>query len=277
MSLFEYNGKKLDLSRPAVMGVLNVTDDSFYDGGRYPDVASQVGQAGRMLSEGAAIIDIGAVSTRPGASEAEEEEELLRVMPALQAILREFPHCLVSVDTFRPSIARTAAENGAFMINDIYGGLYDPGMLPLIAELNIPYVIMHMKGNPANMQDDPQYGDVVAEISYFFDAQLRKLQALGFHKVILDPGFGFGKTTGHNFEILSRFGEFDHHGYPLMAGFSRKSMINRILGTDPDTALNGTTVLNTIALLKGASLLRVHDVKEAVEAVKLTEKLITES
>ncbi len=273
MEFLEFNGLKLDLTTPAVMGILNVTPDSFYDGGYFPDLASQVEQAGRMLEEGAAVIDIGAVSTRPGAAEVEEEDELLRVMPAVQAILKAYPGCLVSVDTFRPSIARIAAENGAFMINDIYGGMYSSDMLPTVAGLNIPYVLMHMKGTPATMQDDPQYGDVVAEISYFFDVQVRKLEALGFHKIILDPGFGFGKTRSHNFEILSRFAEFSHHGYPLLAGMSRKAMIWRTLGIHPEAALNGTTVLNTIALLNGARILRVHDVKEAVETVKLIGEL----
>jgi dihydropteroate synthase len=273
MARFEFNGKKLDLSRPLVMGILNVSPDSFYDGGKYPDLATQVEQAGRMLNEGAAIIDIGGISTRPGAPEVDVEEELLRVMPALKVILRVYPDCLVSVDTFRPTVAKIAAENGAFMINDIFGGMYDNEMLPLIARLGMPYVIMHMKGTPQNMQDDPRYGDVVAEISYFFDAQIRKLEELGFRKLILDPGFGFGKTIGHNFEILSRFSEFTYHGYPLMAGLSRKSMVSRVLGTDPADTLNGTTVLNTVALLKGASILRVHDVKEALEAVKLTGRV----
>jgi dihydropteroate synthase len=273
MARYEFNGKQLDLSHPVVMGILNVSPDSFYDGGKYPDLATQVEQAGRMLDAGAAIIDIGGISTRPGAPEVDEEDELLRVMPALNIILKIYPDCLVSVDTYRPSIAKTAAEHGAFMINDIYGGMYDPKMLPLIAKLNIPYVVMHMKGSPQNMQADPQYGDVVAEISYFFDAQLRKLEEMGFRKLILDPGFGFGKTIGHNFEVLSRFPEFTYHGYPLMAGLSRKSMISRVLGTDPADTLNGTTVLNTVALLKGASILRVHDVKEAMEAIKLVGRI----
>jgi len=255
------------------MGILNVSPDSFYDGGEYPDIATQVEQAGRMLNEGAAIIDIGGISTRPGAAEVNEEEELLRVIPALKVILRVYPDCLVSVDTFRSSVAKVAAENGAFMINDIFGGMYDDAMLPLVAKLGIPYVVMHMKGTPQNMQDDPRYGDVVAEISYFFDAQIRKLEELGFRKLILDPGFGFGKTIGHNFEILSRLSEFAYHGYPLMAGLSRKSMISRVLGTDPAETLNGTTVLNTVALLKGASILRVHDVKQALEAIKLTGRV----
>lgn len=273
MGSLEFNGLKLDLSIPAVMGILNVTPDSFYDGGFYPDLASQVERAGRMLEEGAAIIDIGAVSTRPGSGEVEEEDELLRVMPVLQAIVRTFPGCRVSVDTFRPEIARIAAENGAFMINDIYGGTFSPEMITTVAGIGIPYVLMHMKGTPQNMQDDPRYGDVVGEISYFFDAQVRKLEELGFRRIILDPGFGFGKTRGHNYEILSRFTEFASHGYPLLAGMSRKAMIWRTLGITPADALNGTTVLNTIALLNGASILRVHDVKEAVEAVKLVKEL----
>lgn len=276
MHIFEYNGKKLDLSRPLVMGIQNLTPDSFFDGGRYPDMSSRLKHVGQMLEEGASIIDLGAISTRPGAADVDEEEELLRVMPVLQAILREYPSCLVSIDTYRPSIARIAAENGAFMINDIYGGMFDETMLPTIASLNIPYILMHMKGTPQTMQIDPRYGDVVAEVSYFFDAQIRKLEEYGFYKIILDPGFGFGKTVDHNYEILSRFGELTHHGYPLLAGFSRKSMINKVLGTEPVAALNGTTILNTIALLKGASILRVHDVKEAMEVIQLTSRISDE-
>lgn len=273
MNELEFNGRKLDLSRPAVMGILNLTPDSFYDGGFYADLDSRVAQAGRMLDEGAAIIDIGGVSTRPGSGEIQEEEEMLRVMPALQAILRAYPECLVSIDTYRSRIAQLAVDNGAFMINDIFGGTGDPEMIPFIASCNVPYVMMHIRGKPLNMQEKPVYGDVVAEISYFFDAQLKKLQDLNFRKTILDPGFGFGKTVEHNFEILRRLGEFFSHGYPLMAGLSRKSMINKVLGTNPSEAKNGTTVLNTIALLKGVSILRVHDVREAVEAVRLVEKL----
>jgi dihydropteroate synthase len=273
MNLIEYKGRKLDLSKPVVMGILNLTPDSFYKESRVSEPTEVVEMAGKMLREGAAILDIGAVSTRPGAAGVAEDEEQLRVMPALRAILRAYPDCLVSVDTYRASVARIAAHMGAFMINDIFGGTFEEAMLPAIADLGIPYVIMHMKGTPQTMQEDPKYGDVVGEIAYFFDRQTSKLSELGFHKIVLDPGFGFGKSVAHNFEILSRLQEFSTPGYPVMAGLSRKSMINKVLGTRPSEALNGTTVLNTIALLNGAQILRVHDVKEAVEAVRLVEEL----
>jgi dihydropteroate synthase len=272
MKTLEYNGRKLDLSKPVVMGILNLTPDSFYEGSRAESSESLVEMAGRMLREGAAILDLGAVSTRPGSAEVDEEEELLRLLPALRTILTAFPDCLVSVDTCRPTVARIASKQGVFMINDIYGGTYDEDMIPAIAALNIPYVIMHMKGTPATMQQNPQYGDVVGEIAYFFEHQVSKLRKYGFRKIVLDPGFGFGKSVSHNFEILSRLEEFVRMGYPVMAGLSRKSMINKVLGTKPPEALNGTTVLNTLALLNGAGILRVHDVKEAVETVKLVEE-----
>lgn len=254
------------------MGILNITPDSFYDGGSYPTLNEQVEQAGRMLEEGAAVIDLGGASTRPGSGEVDEEEELLRVMPALQAILRTFSGCLLSVDTYRASIARHALDNGAFMVNDVTGGTADAGMLSLMASRGAPYVMMHMKGTPKTMQTDPRYGDVTGEISYFFEAQLKRLEEQGYYNTILDPGFGFGKTVAHNFEILRRLDEFAVHGYPLLVGLSRKSMINRVLGTTPAEALNGTSVLNAIALLKGVSILRVHDVREAVETIRLVER-----
>ncbi len=272
MKVLEYNNKKLDISKPIVMGVLNLTPDSFYEGSRAESSDSLVELAGRMLKDGASILDIGGVSTRPGAAEVDEEEELLRLLPALRTLLTAFPECLVSVDTYRPTVARIAAKQGAFMINDIYGGTFDDDMIPAIALLNIPYVVMHMKGVPANMQEDPHYGDVIGEIAYFFEQQVKKLRKFGFRKIVLDPGFGFGKSVAHNFEILARLEEFVNLGYPVMAGLSRKSMINKVLGTRPSEALNGTTVLNTIALLHGAKILRVHDVKEAMETITLVEE-----
>ncbi|MEI7664400.1 MAG: dihydropteroate synthase, partial [Bacteroidota bacterium] len=214
-------------------------------------------------------IDIGAVSTRPGAAVVEESEELERVIPALKTLVREFPDAIFSVDTFRPEVARTAVDNGAGMINDIYGGRFGSGMLDAVATLFVPYVLMHMKGKPETMQDNPVYSDVVAEVTYFFEQQLRQCREKGIRQVIIDPGFGFGKQVEHNFTLLSHLDELRSLGAPVLAGLSRKSMISRVLQTTPENAGNGTTVLNTIALLKGADILRVHDVKEAAEAIRL--------
>lgn len=271
--MIRFSGRALDLEKPVVMGVLNITPDSFYDGGKHESLDQQVAHAGRMLADGASIIDVGAVSTRPGSAGIPEKEELDRLLPVLDKLMETYPGALVSVDTFRPGVARAAAEHGAFMINDIYGGTYDETMAETIARLGIPYVIMHMKGTPADMQVDPIYGDVVAEVAYFLDSRARTLRESGVSNIILDPGFGFGKTPVHNFQLLSRLTELVSLGYPLLAGLSRKSVICRTLGVKPGDALNGTTVLNTIALLNGASILRVHDVREAMEAIRLVEAI----
>ena len=267
-------GKKtIDLSTPVVMGILNLTPDSFYDGGRYPDRDSWLRQTEKMVRDGASIIDVGAVSTRPKAADVEEEAEIERIIPALHLLCNTFPESVFSVDTFRPGVARASVENGATMINDIYGGRFDQGMLDTVASFNVPYVLMHMKGTPATMQENPFYSDVVAEVNYFFEQQLARCREKGVSQVILDPGFGFGKNVIHNFSLLSRLDEFKSAGVPILAGLSRKSMINRVLQLKPEDALNGTTVLNTIALLKGADILRVHDVKEAVEAIRLVKMI----
>ncbi|MFH1296448.1 MAG: dihydropteroate synthase [Bacteroidota bacterium] len=270
MILF-FNGKKLDLSTPRVMGILNLTSDSFFDGGRYTSIDAQLRRVERMLEEGASIIDIGAVSTRPASEEIGESGELNRLVPSLKAIRHHFPACFLSIDTYHSLVARKAADLGADMINDIYGGRFDNDMLNTIARLGIPYILMHMKGTPDTMQQNPEYQDVVAEIAYFFQQQTEKLRGLGASQVLIDPGFGFGKTVGHNFEIMYRLREFACLGYPLVVGLSRKSMIQKTLNVNALEALNGSTVLHTIALLNGANILRVHDVKEAVEAVKLVE------
>ena len=283
--VFEYNGKKLDFSVPRVMGIVNVTTDSFYDGGwhrdlavgrlddlaigRLSDLGIWRGRVEEMIVEGAYIIDIGAVSTRPGAKEVNWEEEKRRIYPVIKEIRRAFPEVIISVDTYRAEIARMAAGEGADMINDISGGTFDPLMHSFIANTKIPYVIMHIQGTPQTMQHNPEYKDVVKDVKDFLLKQVSKLQAAGHHKIIIDPGFGFGKTVEHNYQLLSHLDELVNTGYPVLAGFSRKSMINRVLETKPAEALNGTSVLNTIALMKGASILRVHDVKEAAEAVKL--------
>ena len=261
--------KELDLSTPVVMGILNLTPDSFFDGGEFLSIGDQLHHVEKMLHDGASIIDVGAVSTRPGAGEVDEMEELRRLLPSVDAILKQFPGCILSVDTYRPQVARTAVEHGASMVNDVYGGHYDEGMFEIVASLKVPYILMHLKGTPATMQDNPAYEDVVAEISCFFESQLKKCRETGLHQVVLDPGFGFGKTMEQNYELLAHLEDFKSLGLPILVGFSRKSMISRILNIHPSEALNGTTVLNTIALMKGADILRVHDVKEAMEAIRL--------
>ncbi len=285
--VFEFNGKKMDFTRPRVMGIVNLTPDSFYRRverwkggkgiGQFSNEALRVGDwegmVGHMLLAGAYMIDLGAVSTRPGAPEVSVEEEERRLLPVLKEIRKKFPDAILSIDTFRAEIARIAASEGADMINDISGGTFDEMMIPTVTGLGIPFIVMHIQGTPQNMQMNPQYENVTDDVFSFLLKQANLLESSGHHKFILDPGFGFGKTVEHNFEILRNLDRLVIRGYPVLAGMSRKSMINRVLGTRPDEALNGTTVLNTIALLKGASILRVHDVKEAVEAVNLVEKL----
>jgi dihydropteroate synthase len=264
-------GKILDLSVPAVMGILNVTHDSFFDGGSYITVEKQLKQAERMLNEGASVIDIGAISTRPGSMGVTIESEMEMLLPALKAVRKSFPSAIISADTFRSQVAKAAVDNGADMINDIYGGRFESSMMKTIASLKVPYILMHMKGDPSTMQKDPRYSDVVAETVYFFEKQLELANSEGIINVIIDPGFGFGKTVEHNYKLLSRLDAFQSLGVPVMAGISRKSMAYSVLGLKPADALNATSILNTIALMMGASILRVHDVKEAVEAVKIIE------
>ena len=267
-------GKLLDLSIPKVMGVINITPDSFYKSSRFMDGDEIVKTAAMLLSDGADIIDIGGYSSRPGASEVTSEEEKKRVLKAICLINREFPEAIISIDTFRSEIAREAVSScGALMVNDISGGEADSKMFDVIQELNVPYIMMHMQGIPENMQDNPVYSDVVTEILVWFSSKIVQLQSAGVKDIIIDPGFGFGKTAGHNFEILHRLDDFSISGLPLLVGMSRKSMIWKTLNVSPEEALNGTTVLNTIALMKGADILRVHDVKEAVQAVRLMEMI----
>ncbi len=265
--------KELELSSPVVMGILNLTPDSFFDGGRFSDITTQLHHVDKMLHDGASIIDVGAISTRPGAIDVGEDEELARLIPSIREIMKHFPDCILSVDTFRPEVARVAAAHGACMINDIYGGRYEAGMIETVATLKIPYVLMHMKGTPATMQRDPSYSNVVAEVSYFFENQLKLCREAGIRQVVIDSGFGFGKTVEQNFALLAHLADFGMEGVPILVGLSRKSMINKLLNIDPSEALNGTTVLNTIALINGASILRVHDVKEAMEAIRLVKML----
>ncbi len=270
--LLDCAGIALDLKTPVVMGILNITSDSFYDGGSYLTQTAQLKQTEKMLSEGASIIDIGAVSTRPGADPVSGKEELGRLLPALKALKCYFPKTIFSVDTHLSKVAKASIDNGAGMINDIYGGRFDEKIMKVVSQANIPYVLMHMQGVPADMQINPHYKDVLKEVKDFFLQQLSKFPKT-YHQIILDPGFGFGKSVEHNYRLLAFFDSFREFGYPLMAGISRKSMINRVLHIQPTEALNGSTVLNTVALMKGADILRVHDVKEAMEAIKLVEAL----
>ena len=265
--------KEFGLSTPVVMGILNLTPDSFFDGGKFMTLDAQLRQVERMLKDGASIIDVGALSSRPGSNDAGEAEELLRLIPSISAIVKNFPGCHLSVDTYRPRVARAAVELGACMINDIYGGRFEPGMFETAAALRVPYILMHMKGIPASMQDGPFYTDVVAEVMYFFEKQLSKCRDHGVVQAIIDPGFGFGKSIDHNYALLARLEEFKSVGVPVAVGLSRKSMISRSLNIHASEAMNGTTVLNTIALMKGADILRVHDVKEAHEAIRLVKML----
>lgn len=267
-------GRLLDLSRPRVMGIINLTDDSFYAGSRYTGDEEVMSVASRMLEDGADILDIGGCSTRPGSEEVSEPLERERVCRAAGLILSRFPDAVISVDTYRASVAEAAvAGAGASIINDISGGEMDAGMFPLVAQLNVPYILMHMQGTPATMQADPVYNDVVADILEWFGVRLGWLKAAGVKDIILDPGFGFGKNAGHNFEMLRRLSGFRIAGLPILAGLSRKSIVWKTLGVTPEGALNGTSALNMIALVNGASILRVHDVLEARQVVTLYEKI----
>lgn len=255
------------------MGVLNITPDSFFDGGRNNSVDKALEQARNMLEAGAAILDVGAVSTRPGAAEVGEEEELSRLLPVVKALVAEFPDCIISVDTYRARVAEEAISAGAAIINDISGGELDPAMFETVARLGVPYVLMHMQGTPQTMQQNPQYTNVAAEVLLYLSQKLNVLRGLGVTDIMVDPGFGFGKTTEQNYQLLNNLSDIVMLGYPVLVGVSRKAMINKVLGTSPATALNGTTVVNTLALDRGAAILRVHDVKEAVEATKIYKLL----
>ncbi len=263
----------LDLSSPVVMGILNVTPDSFYDGGRYYLLDKQIAQAEKMISEGAAIIDIGAASTRPYAEEVSEAEELKRLLPALEILVKRFPNIIFSVDTFWASVAEASADLGAGIINDISGGTFDENLLRIVSQKKLTYVLMHIQGTPKNMQQNPQYENVVLEIIKYFQNKIHFLQEIEVNNIILDLGFGFGKTIEHNYIILKKMMEFQEFELPILVGLSRKSMLYKPLNITPQEALNATTAAHTIALLNGAKILRVHDVKEAVEAIKIVAKL----
>lgn len=256
------------------MGILNVTPDSFYDGGRLVTTEDAIRQAERMLGEGATLLDIGGASSRPGAEEVSEAEEMRRVLPAIELILRNFPDTVLSVDTWRASVARTALDAGASIVNDISAGRWDTAMYPTVAEADCPYILMHAQGTPATMQMAPQYDDIVQEELDFFIEEVGRLRAIGVRDIVLDPGFGFGKTVAHNYALLRNLDVFSTVlGLPVLAGISRKSMICKVLGVNPEHALNGTTALHMVALQQGARILRVHDVKEALEVIRLYEQL----
>lgn len=261
-------------SFPMVMGIINATPDSFHAASR-ADVDRALHLAEKMLAEGASILDVGGQSSRPGSQQGSAEEEAARVLPVIAAIHQRFPEALISVDTWRASVAHEAVVSGASLVNDISAGLLDEAMLPTVAALHVPYIAMHMQGTPATMQQAPHFTDVAAEVTHFLSQRLQAAHHAGIADVILDPGFGFGKSTAHNYTLLRELGRLIALGVPVLAGLSRKRMINAVLGTTPEEALNGTTSLNTIALLNGASLLRVHDVKEAVQAVKLVQAYMT--
>jgi dihydropteroate synthase len=266
-------GNLIDLATPKVMGILNITPNSFYDGGKFQEESVVLNQVEKMLNEGATFIDIGAYSSKPNAEFVSEEEELQRILPVVQQIIKQFPDVIVSIDTFRAEVAKQCVLNGAALINDISAGHLDEKMLPTIAELQVPYIMMHMKGNPQTMQSLAHYDDIVKEMIYYFSERIFEARKLGINDLIVDPGFGFAKTLEQNYEVMQKLDIFKQLELPLLVGISRKSMIYKTLETSAQEALNGTTFLNAIALEKGANILRVHDVKEAVEAVKLFEKL----
>lgn len=265
-------GKLLDLLSPKVMGILNITPDSFFDGGKFSKEEQWLLQVEKMIHQGASIIDIGAVSTRPGSQEVDLEMELKRLIPAVKSVSTNFPDVIISIDTWRAKVAEKSVENGAHIINDISGGLFDSNMASTIGSLQVPYIMMHTGGRPDVMQNNPIYEDIVVEMIQFFTHQLRLFRDHGVHDIILDPGLGFGKTVDHNYQLLAKLSSFNVFDLPILVGVSRKSMIQKLIHTTAAESLNGSSVVHTIALLNGASILRVHDVKEAVEVVEIVKK-----
>ncbi len=268
------NGQLMELQRPQVMGILNITPDSFYAGSRKQTEADILSRTRQILEEGASIIDIGAYSSRPNAEHISPDDEMQRLRTALHLINRDFPDAVISIDTFRADVARMCVEEyGAAIINDISAGQMDEQMFTTIAQLGVPYIIMHMQGTPQDMQTNPHYENLLKEVFFYFSEKVQKLRDLGVKDIILDPGFGFGKTLEHNYQLMNHLEEFSVFELPFLVGISRKSMIYKLLGSTPEEALNGTSILNTIALLKGANLLRVHDVKAATEAIAIVQKM----
>lgn len=274
-STINCNGKLIDITKPIVMGILNITPDSFYDGGKYNTDKDILKRAEQILSEGGKIIDIGAYSSRPGAEHITEQEEIKRLITVLKIIKKEFSSAITSVDTFRASVANTVINDyEVAIINDISAGDADDKMFETIAKNNVPYIMMHMKGNPQTMQNSPKYDNLLKEIQLYFANKIQKAKLTGINDVIIDPGFGFGKTLEHNYQLLNSLDRFSIFDLPILVGISRKSMIYKLLNTNPKNSLNGTTALNMIALTKGAKILRVHDVKEAVQLTIINEQLL---
>lgn len=273
MSTINCKGTLINLSTPKVMGIVNVTPDSFFDGGKLTNSNEILFQVEKMLVDGATFIDLGGYSSKPGAEFVSETEELNRVIPIVKLLVEKFPDILLSIDTFRSEVAQQAIENGAALINDISAGLLDENMLEMVAKLQVPYIMMHMKGTPKTMQSFANYEDVLKEMNYYFSERIAKARRFGLNDIIIDPGFGFAKTLEQNYELLHNLELLQFHDLPILAGISRKSMIYKALETSPEEALNGTTFLHAFCLQKGATILRVHDVKEAVECVKLMSRL----
>ena len=265
------NGRLLIISKPVVMGIINITPDSFYTASQTQNIDEALQQAEKMIAEGATILDIGGQSTRPASTRISAEEEIERVIPVIKAINKTFPETYISVDTYYAKVAENAVTAGACIINDISGGTMDDTMLSTVGKLNVPYICMHIKGRPETMQENPTYENVTLEVLDFFVQQTEKCRLNNIHDIIIDPGFGFGKTATHNFQLLKQLSSFKILDKLIMAGLSRKATIYKTLGITAEESLNGTTVLNTIALLNGANILRVHDVKEAVQAIELAE------
>ena len=266
------NGNLIDLTIPKVMGILNLTPDSFYDGGKYSSQKEILLHTEKMLLEGATFIDIGAYSSRPGAKDISEEEELKRLLPNLEIIVREFPEILISIDTFRSEVANRCISTGACMINDISGGNLDENMFNTIAKLQVPYIVMHMQGTPQTMRNNTKYDNLINDIIYFFSKKIDQLKSLGVNDIIIDVGFGFGKTLDQNYELLQKLSLFKNLDLPILTGLSRKSMLSKYLDINASETLNATTIVNTLAILNGTKILRVHDVRQAVEVVKIIHK-----
>ena len=272
MKSINCNGKLIGLRTPKIMGILNLTPDSFYDGGRYNSEKEILLQTEKMINEGSTFIDIGGYSSRPGAKHISEKEELSRIVPVIEILIKHFPNILISIDTFRSEVAKQSIDSGACMINDISAGSLDKSMFETVARLQVPYIMMHMKGTPQNMQKNANYDNLIKDIIYFFSKKVNELRELGLNDIVLDVGFGFSKTLDQNYELLQNLNLFKNLELPILTGISRKSMLYKLLDITPKEALNSTSVANTIALLQGANILRVHDVKEAMETINIVEK-----
>ncbi|MDG2139285.1 MAG: dihydropteroate synthase [Flavobacteriales bacterium] len=271
--IIKHTGNSIDFSTPIVMGILNLTTDSFYDGGLYLEEDKIIRRIIQIEKLGAKIIDLGASSSRPGSIPVSEDEEIKKLLPTIEIIKKHSNKLLISIDTFRSNVAKICIEKGADIINDISAGNKDKEMFNTVIELDVPYIMMHMQGNSLTMQNNPRYKNIILELLEFFEKKIKNLEKKGFNKIIIDPGFGFGKTLDHNYEILKNLSKFKKFGYPLLIGASRKSMIYNLLNKTPQEVLNGTSIVNTISLLNGADILRVHDIEEALECIRITNQI----